>query len=45
LLDFAATNQEKHLLLNWKNGEDEYLKNNPLTVEQTWKVVVKAFTL
>lgn len=45
LVNFAYTNEEKHLLLRWMNDQDENLKAHPMTVGQKWSTVVKAFTL
>jgi aminopeptidase N len=45
LISFAYTNEEKQILLNWMNGQDQNLKDHPMTVGQRWSTVVKAFTL
>lgn len=45
LVSFAFSNEDKKLLLKWKNGEEEALKAHPMTVGQKWSTVVKAFTL
>jgi hypothetical protein len=45
LVNFAYTNEEKTLLLDWMNDKDANLKDHPMTVGQRWSTVVKAFTL
>jgi hypothetical protein len=45
IISFAYTNEEKQILLNWMNGQDQNLKDHPMTVGQRWSTVVKAFTL
>jgi hypothetical protein len=45
LVSFAYTEEEIHILLNWRKGEDQTLKNHEMTVGQKWSTVVKAFTL
>lgn len=45
LVNFATSDQEKNILLNWKDGKDENLKAFPMTVGQKWTAVVKAFTI
>jgi hypothetical protein len=44
-VSFAFSNEDKKLLLKWKNGEIDNLKAHPMTVGQKWSTVVKAFTL
>ena len=45
LVSFAYTNEEKKILLDWRAGKDENLKQHPMTIGQKWSTVVKAFTL
>lgn len=45
LVNFAYTNEEKKLLIEWMKGNDANLKDHPMTIGQKWSTVVKAFTL
>lgn len=45
LVSFAKTEEEKKIILNWKNNEEEQLKGIEMTIGQKWKAVTKAFTL
>ena len=45
LVKFAKTEEEKAMLLRWRKGEEEKLKDIPMTVGQKWSTVSKAFTM
>ena len=45
LTAFAKGEEEKKILLKWKNNEDEKLKEFEMTIGQKWSAVVKAFTM
>ena len=45
LVNFAKTDDQKSLLLRWKNGKEEKLNGIDMTVGQKWSTVSKAFTI
>ena len=45
LCNFALSQRTKMIVLSWKKGEVEDLKNHKMTIGQQWATVVKAFTL
>lgn len=45
LVSFAKTEDEKKIILRWRNNQEEQLKGIEMTIGQKWKAVTKAFTL
>lgn len=45
LPNFALSPEKKKILIQWREGKFEPLKDHPMTIEQEWKAVCKAFTL
>ena len=45
LPSFAHSDKHKKMLLDWKDGKDDNLKEHSMTVGQKWSAVVKAFTI
>ena len=42
---FARADEDKMILLKWREGNFDLLKEHPMTIGQEWSAVVKAFTL
>lgn len=45
LTNFAFSGANKKVLIDWREGKFELLKEHPMTVVQEWSAVVGAFTL
>jgi aminopeptidase N len=45
LTSFAFSDANKKVLIDWRVGKFELLKEHPMTVVQEWSAVVSAFTL
>ena len=45
LPSFAFSDANKKILLSWREGKFELLKDHPMTIGQEWSTVVSAFTL
>jgi len=45
LLNFAISQEHKHVVLRWLRNEEGHLKGLELTVGQKWRIISKAFTL
>ncbi len=42
---FASSIENKKILLHWREGKFDLLKDHPMTIGQEWSAVVTAFTL